>query len=83
MKENNTKTHKKLQKIFREVFDDDALVIVRETTAEDIEDWDSFAQISIVTGCEKVFNVHFEINEILVLKDVGDMMNLIERKLSA
>ena len=83
MSENDTKTQKKLQKIFREVFDDDKLVIVRETTAEDIENWDSFAQISIVTGCEKVFKVHFEISEILELKDVGDMMNLIERKLSA
>ncbi len=77
------KTQKKLQEVFREVFDDDKLVITREMTANDVEDWDSFAQINIVIGCEKVFKLHFDISEIVGLEKVGDMMDLIERKLSA
>ncbi len=81
-RDDTVKIHKKLQEIFRDVFDDEKLTIIRETTAADIEDWDSFAQISLVTGCEKAFKVRFEIDEILALKNVGDMIDLIERKLA-
>ena len=77
------KTQNRLQEIFRDVFDDDKLVITREMTAKDIEDWDSFAQINIVIACESTFRVHFEISEILALEKVGDMIDLIERKLPA
>ena len=77
------KIQKKLQEVFREVFDDGKLVITREMTANDVEDWDSFAQINIVIGCEKAFKLHFDISEIVGLEKVGDMMDLIERKLSA
>jgi acyl carrier protein len=81
--QNNGKVQKKLQQVFREVFDDDKLVINRNMTASDVEDWDSFAQINLVIGCEKIFRLHFDISEIVGLEKVGDMMDLIERKLSA
>jgi len=82
-KQNNMKTQKKLQEVFREVFDDDKLVITRNMTANDVEDWDSFAQINLIIGCEKIFHLHFDISEIVGLEKVGDMMDLIERKLPA
>jgi len=69
-----------LEKIFRAVFDDKTLVITRETSAKDIEDWDSLAQINLVTECEAIFDMAFEIDEIIELKNVGDMVDLIERK---
>ena len=81
--ENNKKIHKKLQEVFREVFDNDKLVINRNMTANDVEDWDSFAQINLIIGCEKIFRLHFDISEIVGLEKVGDMMDLIERKLAA
>lgn len=71
----------KLQQIFREVFDDDQLKISRETCAEDIEDWDSLAQINLVVAAEKLFGVKFSLAELSQLEDVGDMLDLIKSKL--
>ena len=55
-----------VQNIFRDNFDDDSLVLTRETTADDIEDWDSLEQINLLTAMEKLANV-------------GDMVDLIIR----
>ena len=48
-----------VQNIFRDNFDDDSLVLTRETTADDIEDWDSLEQINLLTAMEKQFGVKF------------------------
>ena len=69
-----------LQKIFRSVFDDKKLVITRATTAADIEDWDSLAQINLVSEIETAFGLTFDIAEIIALQNVGDMIDLIEKK---
>ncbi len=66
--------------IFREEFDDDSLIIVDETNAEDIEDWDSLAQVELVMTMEKEFQMKFNIQEIKTLKNVGEMADLILRK---
>ena len=70
----------KLQVIFRDIFDDSSLVISRDTSALDIEDWDSLAQINIVSACETLFGVKFEIPEIIGLGNVGDLVDTIESK---
>ncbi len=70
-----------LQEVFQEIFDDDTLVISEETTAEDIEDWDSFAQIGLVMEIEKRFQIKFQLGEVSALKNVGDMLVLISRKI--
>lgn len=67
-----------LQDIFRDVFDDEELDLSEETTAKDIEDWDSFAQIQLIIAIEKHFNVHFQVHEVSALKNVGEMIRLIE-----
>lgn len=71
----------KLLQIFREVFDDDRLETTRETSATDIEDWDSLAQINLVVAAEKTFDVKFTLDELAELNDVGDMLDLITSKL--
>lgn len=73
---------KKLNEIFCNVFDDESLVITDEMCADDIEDWDSLAQIDIVTSAQAAFHVKFSINEITVLKNIGDMLDLIDRKIN-
>lgn len=70
----------KLNEIFCEVFDDEDLVITEETSAEDIEDWDSMEQINILMACEKVFQVKFNVEEASMLTCVGDLVSLIEKK---
>lgn len=70
-----------LQEIFRDVFDDENLVISEETTADDIEDWDSFAQMNLIVAMEKQFGMKFNIKEINSLKNVGEMIELINARI--
>ncbi len=72
----------KVQRIFREVFDDDTLVIKDSTNSSDIEDWDSLEHISLVVSMEKEFDLKFDLKEVNKLANVGEMVDLIASKLS-
>ncbi len=65
--------------IFRDIFDDEELEITRETTADDIEDWDSLEQINLLTAMEKKFSIKFKLEDVRGLKNVGDVLDLIAR----
>ena len=68
-----------VQQIFRDNFDDEDLVITRDTCADDIEDWDSLEQLNLPTAMEKKFNLKFKLEDVRGLKDVGALLDLIER----
>ena len=67
--------------VLADVFDDDELAVTEETTAEDIDGWDSFAQMQIIAGLEETFDIHFTIEEVVGLKSVGDMVKTVEEHL--
>ena len=67
----------KLQVIFREVFDDENLLLVSETNASSIDEWDSLAHIRLILAIEKSFGLHFNAYEIENLENVGQMVDLI------
>ena len=69
-----------LTPIFRNVFDDDELIIEEKTTAPDIEGWDSLAHIRLMVTIEKAFGLRFTAAEVADLNDVGDMARLILKK---
>lgn len=69
----------KIQPIFRDIFDDEELVVTEETTAADVEDWDSFAQVQIVLGIESMFGIKFSTDEVTAFKNVGDVVRAIEK----
>ena len=71
----------KVQRIFREVFDDDTLVIEDSTNSSDIEDWDSLEHITLVVSMEKEFGLKFDLKEVNELANVGEMWALIASKL--
>lgn len=73
-------TFQKVEQIFRDIFDDESLQISAETCAEDIEDWDSLEQINLLIAMEKAFDIQFDIKEVSALKNVGEMVDLIEEK---
>ena len=70
-----------LQPIFQDVLDQPDLVITPQSNAQTVEDWDSLAHVNLVTAIEKHFKVKFALGELQELKDVGDMVTLIQRKL--
>ena len=70
----------KLIPIFRNVFDDDELIINETTKAEDIDEWDSLAHIRLIISIEKVFELRFTTDEISNLANVGDTVKLIMKK---
>ena len=72
----------RVQQIFRDVFDRPDLVIVRGTTAKDVENWDSLAHINLVVAIEKKFSITFALGELRSLQNVGNMVELIVRKTS-
>ncbi|MCR4661436.1 MAG: acyl carrier protein [Clostridia bacterium] len=76
---NRNEICEKVTEIFRKVFDDDYLQINDETSAYDIEDWDSLAQITLLSEMESVFNINFNLKDIANLQNVGDMISLIEK----
>lgn len=73
---------KKVIEVFRDVFDDDQIELRKETSAKDIEDWDSLMHITLVTALEKEFDINFKLKEVIELQNVGNTIELIERKLS-
>ena len=67
----------RLTDVFRDVFDDDSLIIDRDTTADDIEDWDSLEHITLISAVENEFRMRFKMHEVSTMKDVGEMMDII------
>lgn len=70
-----------LTPIFREVFDDDTIVITRQTTANDIDAWDSLSHMNMVMAVEVQFKIRFALGELPTLKNVGDLADLVQKKL--
>jgi acyl carrier protein len=72
-----------IQEIFRDIFDDPSLVITRDSNASTVEDWDSLAHVNLVTAIEKRYKIRFALGELQELKNVGDMIDLIQEKLAS
>lgn len=69
--------------VFRDVLDNDDITLTRQTTAMDVEDWDSLNHIQLVVALERHFNIRFSSQEILRWKNVGEMLDSISAKLNA
>lgn len=71
----------KLTGIFHEVFGDDKIVLRDEMTADDVENWDSLTHMLMITRVEELFGIKFKLKELNKMKQVGDLISLIEAKL--
>ena len=70
---------KRLTEVFRDVFDDDSIVITADTTADDIEDWDSIEHITLIGAVEDEFGMKFKMGEVSGMNNVGEMMKILHR----
>ncbi len=73
-------TLESLEPVFHQVFDDQSITLQRETTADDIEEWDSLTHMNLVIALELKFSIKFALGELQKLKNVGDMLDLINKK---
>jgi len=72
-----------LQPIFRDVMDNPGLSVARDSSASTVSGWDSLAHINLVSAIEQEFGIRFALGELEELKNVGEMIDLMEKKLTA
>jgi acyl carrier protein len=74
--------YKQLTEIFRDLFDDDTLLLTPKTTAGDIDGWDSMMHVNVVVAVEMRFKIKFKTSEVESLHSVGHLAGLVETKLA-
>jgi acyl carrier protein len=75
-----SQTLEQLNEVFQDVFEDEDLQVQAQTSARDIDDWDSLMHVNLVLAVESRFGVRFTSTEVAGLKDVGELMALVEKK---
>jgi acyl carrier protein len=78
----NSENLKTVTNIMREVLEIPNLDVTLETSAADVDEWDSMTHIQIIASIEAKFKVRFALGELQALKNVGDMLVLLEKKLN-
>ena len=66
-----------LNEVFRDVFDDESISVTENTTSNDIEDWDSLEHINLLAAVEQEFGVKFNMGQVVSMKNVGEMADII------
>jgi acyl carrier protein len=71
-----------LQEIFNTIFNEKSTSITAETSAQDIENWDSMTHLTLITEIESRFSIEFKLKELMNMNNVGDMVHIIQSKIS-
>ena len=72
--------YERINMVFRDFFDDDGIEVGAETTAEDIDDWDSLNHITLMAAIEEEFGIRFTMGEVSGMKNVGEMAKIIKER---
>ena len=70
----------RLNQVFQDIFEDDDIQVNENTTAADIEEWDSMKHVSLMLAVEREFSIRFSASEIAKLATVGELVDLINSK---
>lgn len=68
----------RLNTVFRDFFDDEDIELDEDTTADDIDDWDSLNHITLMASVEDEFGIRFTMGEVSGMKNVGEMARIIK-----
>ncbi len=79
----NSHVYRQLTDVFRDVFDDDSIVLTPSTTAADIDGWDSVAHVGLIVAIEQRLKVKFKSSELEALHNVGHLAGIVEYKLES
>jgi acyl carrier protein len=72
----------RVQDVFREVFENDAITIFNEMQAKDVKGWDSLAHVNLIMALEDTFQVRFTTREVMGFQNVGEMLACLRGKLA-
>ena len=77
----NTENLTKLTNIFKSVFENQSLVLTNELSANDVDNWDSLTHMLLISEIENEFSIKFKLKDLNKMKNVGDLITIIESKL--
>ena len=69
--------YKRLNNVFRDVFDDDSIEVHDETVAADVDGWDSFEHINLIVAIQEEFSFTIPMAKVVTMKNVGEMVDII------
>jgi len=72
--------YERLNTVFQDIFDDEELTVKDETTAADVDGWDSLNHIALIDAVEEEFGIKFGMKTVVKLKNVGEMVDVILEK---
>ena len=73
--------HERLEQVFRDVFNDDSLILRDEMTSHDVDGWDSVAHMNLMFTIESAFGIQFIGNELAEFKDIGELKRYLAAKI--
>lgn len=73
--------YERLNKVFQDVFDDESIIVNDNTTSNDIDGWDSLIHITLIGSIEEEFRIKLSMKEVLSIKNVGELINIIANKI--
>jgi acyl carrier protein len=76
------KIYNRLEEVFTDVFDLDDVDLDDDTTADDIDEWDSLEHINLIEAVEKEFGMKFKMGEVSTMKNVGEMVKIIKSRMT-
>lgn len=76
---NEKEIYERLENVFEDVFDEE-IKLSADTTAEDVDDWDSLTHITLIAAVEAEFGVRFNMKEVSSMKNVGEMVAIISER---
>ena len=66
--------------ICRDVFENEAVMITEDSTADDIEEWDSITFLDLISDIEEEFKIAFTLEEMSGFKTIGMIVDVIMSK---
>ena len=75
---NREEIYERLNEVFQDVFGDDEITVHNDTTAADIDGWDSLRHITLLAAIEDEFDIEFSMGATVKMKNVGEMVDYIE-----
>jgi len=72
--------YERLTTVFREIFDDENIIVSDITAASDIDGWDSLAHLNLIIAIETAFRIKFSVSDVMSMHHVGDIVTLLQAK---